>query len=118
MIHLRVSSANAITIEGQQPFIAGGPGWGRRPPAPRPSPEAPQVGSRSSPSCLTDGEKGRLSLDLWEAEQLSCPPPSGGAGGANRPHAPHPSASIREAAGSQAAATGRGGGRRSCVKDH
>lgn len=107
MIHLHVSSANAITIEGQQPFIAPGPGWGRGPPAPRPSP-APRPlrwAPGAHPAASQTGRRGRLSLDMWEAEQLSCPPSSGGAGGANRPHAPHPSTSIREAAGSRAAAT-------------
>lgn len=72
---------------------------GEKPPAPQPSP-APRPlrwAPRAHPAASQTGRREWLSLDMWEVEQLSCPPPSGGARGANRPHAPHPSTSIREA---------------------
>lgn len=51
----------------------------------RPEAETLQVGLPGLTQLPADGQKG---MDIWEAEQLSCPPPPGGARGSERPSRP------------------------------
>lgn len=65
---------------------------------------------KAHPAASLMGRRERLPLDIWEAEQLSCPLPRKSPRALIQPHAPHPSTWIRGAAGSRGCwGTGRGG---------